>query len=88
MNYFLLFFLEVEGELLLCGGAFLLGLADEEWAQTLWVEFVDADDGLGELRGEFVAGDEILRLLHHHTHLLQVVAGQAVEAAGVDNKPS
>ena len=58
MNYFLLFFLEIEGELLFFGGAFLLGLADEEWAQALWVEFVDADDGLGELRGEFVAGDE------------------------------
>ena len=80
MNHFLLFFLEVEGELLFFGGAFLLGLADEKGTEALWVEFVDADDGLGELRGEFVAGDEILCLLHHHTHLLQVVAGQAVEA--------
>ena len=74
--------------MLFFGGAFLLGLADEKWTETLWVEFVDADDGLGELRGELVASDEILRLLHHHTHLLQIVAGQAVEAAGVDNKPS
>ena len=80
MNYFLLFFFEIEGELLFFGGAFLLGLADEKWTETLWVEFVDADDGLGELRGELVASDEILRLLHHHTHLLQVVAGQAAEA--------
>ena len=70
MNYFLLFFLEVEGELLLCGGAFLLGLADEEWTEALWVEFVDADDGLGELRGEFITGDEIFRFFHHHSHLL------------------
>ena len=70
MNYFLLFFLEIEGELLLCGGAFLLGLADEEGAEALGVEFVDADDGLRELRGEFIAGDKIFRFFHHHSHLL------------------
>lgn len=80
MNYFLLFFLEVEGELLFCGGAFLLGLADEKWTEALWVEFVDADDGLRELRGELVASYKVLCFLHHHTHLLQVVAGQAAEA--------
>ena len=71
-----------------CGGAFLWGLADEKWTQALWVELVDADDGLGELRGEFVAGDEILCLLHHHTHLLQVIAGQAIKAARVNDEPS
>ena len=71
-----------------CGGAFLLGLADEKGAQTLGVKFVDADDGLRELRGEFVAGDEILCLLHHHTHLLQVIAGQAIKAARVNDEPS
>ena len=70
MNYFLLFFLEIEGELLFCGGAFLLGLADEKGTEALWVEFVDADDGLGELRGEFIAGDKIFRFFHHHSHLL------------------
>jgi len=81
MNYFLLFFFEIEGELLFCGGAFLLGLADEKGAQTLWVKFVDADDGLGELRGELVASDEIFRFFHHHAHLLQVVGGEMVKAA-------
>ena len=59
----------------------MLGLADEKWTETLWVEFIDADDGLGELRGELVAGDEIFRFFHHHTHLFQVVTGQAAETA-------
>ena len=73
--HYLLFFFEIEGELLFCGGAFLLGLADEKGTEALWVEFVDADDGLGELRGEFIAGDEVFRLFHHHAHLFQVIAG-------------
>ena len=74
--------------MLFFSGTFLLGLADEKGAEALWVEFVDADDGLGELRGEFVAGDKIFCFFQHHTHLLQVVAGQAAEATGIDNEPS
>ena len=35
---------------------------------------------LPELGGEFVAGDKVFRLLHHHAHLLEVVGGEAVGA--------
>ena len=54
------------------GNTLLLRLTDEQGTEALWAQFVDADDGLRELRGEFVTGDEVFRLFHHHTHLLQV----------------
>ena len=66
-------FLKIECELLLGGGTFLLGLGDEQRAQTLGMQLVDADDGLREVAGEFATGDEILRLLHDYPHLLQVI---------------
>ena len=34
-----------------------------------------------------MAGDEVLRLLHHHAHLLEVEGGEAVETARVDDEP-
>ena len=80
--------LEIERELLLGGCPFLLGLRDEQRAQTLGMQFVNTDDGLREAAGEFATSDEILRLLHHHAHLLQMIRRDAAEATGVDDEPS
>ena len=80
--------LEIERELLLGGSPFLLGLGDEQRTKTLGMQFVDADDGLREAAGEFATSDEILCLLHHHTHLLQMIGCDAAEATGVDDEPS
>ena len=64
----------------------MLSLADEQGAETLGAQLVDADDGLGEGGGELATGNEVLGLLHHHAHLLEVVRRNAVEAARVDDK--
>ena len=52
------------------------------------MEFVDAHDGIGIAIGEFVTRDEILGFLHHHTHLLQVIGGDAIESSGIDDEHS
>ena len=80
--------LEIERELLLGGSPFLLGLRDEQRTQTLGMQFVNADDGLREVAGELATRDEILRLLHHHTHFLQMLRRDAAKATGVDDEPS
>ena len=80
--------IEIERELLLGGCPFLLGLEDEQRTQTLGMQFVNADNGLREAIGELATSDEILRLLHHHAHLLQMIRRDAAEATGVDDEPS
>lgn len=80
--------LEIERELLLGGSPFLLGFGDEQRTQTLGMQFVDADDGLREVACELATSDEILCLLHHHAHLLQMIRRDAAEATRVDDEPS
>ena len=72
--------------MLFLSGAFLLGLREQQGAQTLRAQFVDANDRLREGGGQFATGDEILRLLHHDTHLLQMIGGDTVETARVHDE--
>ena len=50
------------------------------------MQFVDADDGLGESRGELTTGDKVFGFLHHHAHLLQMIRCKTIETAAVDNE--
>ena len=72
--------------MLLGGSPFLLSLREQQGAQSLRTELVDADDGLREVGGELTTGDEVLGFFHHHPHLLEVIAGDAVETARVDDE--
>ena len=68
------------------GGAFLLGFREQQGAKALGAQLVDADDGLREGGSQLATGDEVLGFLHDHTHLLEVVGGDAVEATRIDDE--
>ena len=80
--------LKVEHQLLFGSGTLLLGFGEQEGTQAFRAEFVDADDGLRKGGGKFPAGNEVFGFLHDHAHLLEVVGGDAVEAARIDDEDS
>ena len=86
-SFFLLLF-KIERQLQFRSRFLLQGFRDEEGFEAFGMEFVDAHDGIGIAIGEFVTRDEILGFLHHHTHLLQVIGGDAIESSGIDDEHS